>query len=99
MAIPAQIAADFRLIESQVFGGLDVLFDVPACADRLHDGRQGSGGWFPHQVEGHPGWSIEATTKNEGVATIHRALVPEGPGGPIKETQPLCAQTPREALS
>ena len=91
MAIPAQIAADFRLIESQVFGGLDVLFDVPACADRLHDGRQGSGGWCPHQVEGHLGWIIEATTKDEEVATIDRALVQEGQDGPIKEALALGA--------
>src|SRR5437762_11837237 len=38
MAIPADIAADFILIEPQVFGGLQIFFDRPAGANSLHDG-------------------------------------------------------------
>ncbi len=41
MAIPAAVAAHFVLIESQSFGGLQILFDMKACANGLDDDGQG----------------------------------------------------------
>jgi hypothetical protein len=49
MAIPAEVAAHFILIESQCFARLQVLFDAPACANGLHHGGQRSLGWSPDE--------------------------------------------------
>ena len=98
VAIPAEIAADFILIESQVFGDFQILFDMPASADGLHDEGERRVRGRPDQVIGHLSRIIQAAPKDEEVASIDGALVQEGQDGPIKEALALGALALREAL-
>ena len=91
MARPAQIAADFRLIESQGFGGFNILFDVPAGPDGLDDGGERRGQGSKDQVIGQFVRVIEAATNHEEVATVERALVEDRQDGPVKEALALGA--------
>ena len=89
MAIPADIAADFIVIQSKIFGGFQVLFDAPTRSNSLHDGRQGRGQWGKDQVRGHFKRRVEAATKHQEVAFVHGAMLEQGQDGPIKEPLPL----------
>ena len=98
MAIPAQIAAHFRLIESQGFGSFNILFDVPAGPDGLDDGGERRGQGSKDQVIGQFVRVIEAATNHEEVATVERALVEDRQDGPVKEPLALGAQALGESL-
>jgi hypothetical protein len=92
MAIPADVAAHFILIESQVFGGLQILFDVPTTADGLdHEGQRRSGA-SEDEVGGDLAGIVEAATKEEEVAVIDAALMDDGQDGPGEETLTFGAQ-------
>src|SRR6266516_5798122 len=45
MTIPAEVAADFIVIQSEVFGRFQVLFDVPPCANGLDNNGQRGVRW------------------------------------------------------
>ena len=98
MARPADRTAHFILIESEVFAGFDVLFDVPAAANRPHDGRQRRGWERKDQVGGDLAGIVEAATKDEEVAVVHRALVHDGQDGPREEPLAFGALALREEL-
>src|SRR2546421_7912083 len=98
MAIPAQITAHFILIESQVFGGLQVLFDVPAAANGLdHDGQR-RGRERKDEVRGDLAGIVEAATKDEEVAVVEGAVVQDGQESPGKEALTFAAVALREEL-
>ena len=71
---PAEEAAHFVLIQAQVFGRFQILFNAPARADGLHDGGQGSGERGKDLVKGPDGRIVKATTDEQEVASVH------GPG-------------------
>ncbi len=99
MAIPAQIATNFILIQSQIFRGLQVLFDAPASAHGLHDdGQRGGGQGGKDQVVGHLSRIVQAATKDQPMALVHRASVDQRQPGPIKEPQPFGAQALTESV-
>ncbi len=52
VAILADEAADLILIHAEIFAHLQVLFEVPAGANGLHDGGQGGQEWGIDQVIG-----------------------------------------------
>src|SRR6266516_3794199 len=98
MAIPAQVAADLIVIESEGFAGLQVLFDVPAASDSLHHGGQGRVGWRPDQVIGQLIGVVEAAAHEEPMATIRDPSLHHGQARPVKEALAFGAQALREAL-
>ncbi len=98
MTIPADIAADFIVIESKIFGGFQVLFDAPTRSNSLHDGRQGRGQWGKDQVIGHFERRVEAATKHQPMAFVHGAMLEQRQDGPIKEPLPFGALALTESL-
>jgi hypothetical protein len=98
MAIPAQVATHFIVIEPQGFGGLQVLFDVPAAANGAYDGGERRGQWGKDQVSGDLAGIVEAAPKDEEVAVVEAALVQDGQAGPGKEALAFAAQALREEL-
>src|SRR2546421_3314478 len=98
MAIPAQVTAHFILIESQVFGGLQVLFDVPAAANGLdHDGQR-RGRRRKDEIRGDLAGIVEAATKDEEVTVVDGALMHNGQDGPGKQTLAFGTQALGEGL-
>ena len=89
MAIPADVAAHFILIQAKIFAGFQILFNVPTGANGLHDGGQGSGLRSKDQVIGHGLRGIEATAKHQPMALVHGATVEQRQHGPIKEPLPF----------
>ena len=85
MAIPTPVAAHFILIEAQVFGDLQVLFDVPAGANGLHHGGQGRLRRGPDQIIGQFMRVLQAAAKDEPMATVQAAPMHQRQPGPIKE--------------
>src|SRR5262249_15785941 len=73
MTIPAEVAAHFILIESQSFGGLQVLFDVPPCANGLHHDGEGRLIWSGNEVISQFVGVVEATTDHKELSTVHGA--------------------------
>ena len=98
MAIPAEVTADFIVIESEVFAGLQVLFHVPAGADGLHHEGQGRVRRRPDQVVRQLTGVVEAAAHHEPMALIHRAPMHHRQARPVKETLAFGAQALREAL-
>src|SRR5947209_4051789 len=82
MAIPAEVAAHFILIESQVFAGLQVLLNAPAGANGLHDGGQRRVQRSKDQVVGELVGVVKATAHDQEVATVHAASLEPGQDGP-----------------
>src|SRR2546425_949536 len=89
MAIPATVATHFILIEPQIFGGLQILFNVPTGTNGLHDGGQGSSQRSKDQVISQLGWVVEATTDDQPMTTVHDAPVEPRQDGPIKKPFPF----------
>ena len=85
VAIPAQVAAHFVVIESEGEALLQVLFDVPAGADGLHHGGQGRVGWGPDQVIGQLVRVVQAAAHDEPMAPVGGAGLHEGQASPVKE--------------
>src|SRR5260370_1797923 len=75
MAIPAEVTAHFIVIESGVFGGLQVLFDVPAAANGLHDGGQRRSREPEDEVGGYLAGVAGAATQDEELAVSRRRPV------------------------
>jgi hypothetical protein len=98
VAIPAQVATYFLLVEAQVFGGLQVLFDVKAGANGLHDEGQRGSRRRKDEVGSDLAGIIEAATQDEEVAVIDAALMHDGQDGPGEETLAFGAQALGEQL-
>src|SRR5216684_6906838 len=98
MAVPAQVAADFIVIKSEVFASLQVLFDVPTASNSLHHGGQGCIRWGPDQEIGQLVRVVEAATHHEPMATVHDACLHHRQARPVEEALALGAQALREAL-
>ena len=98
VAVPAQVAADLVLIESQVFAHLQVLFNVPPGPNGAHHDGQGRVRWSPDQVVSQLVRVVEATTKDEPMAPIHPALMQQRQAGPIKATLAFGALAGTEPL-
>ena len=98
MAIPADVAADFILIESQVFASLQVLLNAPAGANGLHDGAERRGQGSKDQVVGQLIGIVQATTHDQEVAAIAAAALEPGQDSPVKEALTFGAQALREQL-
>jgi hypothetical protein len=98
MAIPAEVAAHFIVVESQIFGRLQVLLHVPAGADGLHHEGQRRVEWGPDQVIGQFVWVVEAAPHHEPMATVYGAPMHHGQARPIKEALAFGAQARRVAL-
>ena len=81
MAIPANVAAHFILIESQRFGGLQVLFDMPAGTNGLHHDGEGRLQGSVDQVIGQFVGVVEAATDHEKCSTVG--------GAPLSPTEIL----------
>src|SRR5437660_2444585 len=98
MAVPAEVAAHFILVESQVFAGLQVLFNAPASANGLHHGGERRGKGSPDQVIGQLMWVVEAATDEQPVSSIDGAALHPGQERPVEEPFPFGAQTLAEAV-
>src|SRR6266480_276968 len=98
MAIPAQVAADLIVIESEGFVGVQVLFDVPTASDSLHHGGQGRVGWRPDQIIGQLIGVVEAAAHEEPMATIRDTSLHHRQASPVKKTLAFGAQALREAV-
>ena len=98
VTIAADIAAHFRLVQAQVFAGLQVLFAVPTRANSLHHGRERRRQWSRDQVRSQFVRVVEAATDDQPVATVHAALLDPGPDGPIEKALPFGALALTEAL-
>jgi hypothetical protein len=85
VAIPAEIAADFILIQAQLFTSLQVLFDVPPRANGLHDGGELRGKWGPDEIKGQLSWVVETATDHEEVASVHGPGLHPGEAGPVEK--------------
>ena len=70
MTIPARKAAHFVLIQAQIFGGFQILFNVPARANGLHDGGQRGAEGRKDEVKGQDGRIVEAATDDQEMASI-----------------------------
>src|SRR5438552_18752974 len=97
MAVPADIAAHFRLVESQVFAGLQVLFHAKASANGLHHGGERRGKGSPDQVIGQLVRVIEATADEQPVSSIDGAALHPGEPRPVEAPFAFGAQTLAEA--
>src|SRR2546430_15984238 len=84
VAIPAEVAAHFILVEAQVFADFQVLFDVPPGANGPHHDGQRCVGRSPEQVVSQLVRVIEATTKDEPMATVGLTSVDERQAGPVQ---------------
>src|SRR5215472_6765691 len=71
MSVPAEVAAHFIVRETESFARLQVLFDVPACADGLHAGGQRRGRRSKNQIVRQLMWRIETATDQQEVAFVH----------------------------
>ena len=98
MAIPADVATDFILIESQVFAGLQVLFNVPTRANGLHDGGERRGLGSKDQVVGQSVRGVQAATHDQEVAAVDAAALEPGQDGPVKEALAFGAQALTQGL-
>ncbi len=98
MAIPAQVAADLIVIESEGFAGLQVLFDVPAGANGLHHGGQRRLGWRPDEVIGQLVRIVETAAHQQPMAPVHAAGLYYGQARPVEETLAFGTQALREGL-
>src|SRR5690349_21703947 len=98
MAIPALVTAHFVLVQAQIFGGLQVLFDVPACAQSLYHGGKADVWWSKDEEIGNFLWVLDAAAKDEPVAAIDRASLRDGQTCPIKEAFAFGAQALGQAL-
>src|SRR5438128_5251418 len=70
MPVPADITAHFILIEAQVFGGFQVLFNAPAGATGLHHSGEWRGKGSPDQVIGQLVRVVEAATYHQPVSSL-----------------------------
>ena len=92
MAIPAQIAASFRMTKSKGFARFEVFLDVPTGTDGLnHEGERGVG-WGPDEEEGQHARIVEAAANQEPMTTIDLASVSNGQASPVKEALTFGAQ-------
>ncbi len=98
MAIPAQVAADLIVIESEGFAGLQVLFDVPPASDSLHHGGQGGIRWGSDQEIGQLVRVVEAAAHDEPMATVRDTSMHHGQASPVKKALPFGAQARRVAV-
>ena len=98
MAQPAEVAADFILIKSQIFGGLQVLFNAPPCANGLHNGGERRGLRSKDQVVSQLVRGVQAATHNQEMAAVNRACLDPGQHGPVKKPLAFGAQALTEAL-
>ena len=98
MAVPADVAAYFVVVEAQVFGGLQILFNAPAGANGLHHGGERRGKGSPDQVIGQLVRVIEATADEQPVSSIDGAALHPGEPRPVEEPFPFGAQTLAEAV-
>src|SRR6266567_8990328 len=98
VTIPAQVTAHFILIQTQIFGGFQVFFDVPACAQSLYHRGKGGRGWSKDEEISQLVWIVQATAKDEEVAAIHDASLRDGKTCPIKETFAFRSHALRKAL-
>src|SRR6266700_176971 len=98
MAIPAEVAADFILIQSQVFAGLQVLLNAPAGPNGLHDGAERRGQGSKDQVIGQLLRIVQATAYDQEMAAVDVAALEPGQDGPVKEAFAFAAQALREWL-
>ncbi len=98
MAIPADVAAHFILIESQIFVGLQVLFNVPARTNDLHDGGERRGLGSKDQVVGQSVRGVQAATHDQEVAAVDAAALEAGQNGPVKKPLTFGAQALTQRL-
>jgi hypothetical protein len=94
---PAGVATHFILIQAQLFTGLQVLFDVPARANGLHDGGQGGGKRCEDQVIRQFVGIVKAAADHQEVASILGPSLHPRQHRPIKEAFTLGALTLTEA--
>src|SRR5690348_11730630 len=98
VAIPAEGAAHFIVIEPQSFGGLQILFDVPTAANGSYHGSKRGVEWGPDQIIGHLVWIVQTTTKDEPMAPIGDSRVHDWQASPVKEALPFGALTGSETV-
>src|SRR5256886_9798927 len=91
VAIPAEVAALFILVEAQVVADSQVLCDVPPGANGPHHDGQRCVGGSPEQVVSQLVRVIEETTKDEPMAAVGLTSVDERQAGPAQTAPPLCA--------
>ena len=85
VARPAEGAAHFVLIQTQIFVRLQVLFDAPACANGSHHGGQRRVGRSKDQIIGQRGRVVEATAHDEEVASVAAACLQHREASPVEE--------------
>src|SRR6266436_979957 len=74
MAVPADVATHFIVIEAEIFGVFQVDFNTPASSDGQDDRVQGGPRRCEDQVIGLFVGVVQATTDHEPVASIYRAV-------------------------
>src|SRR5258708_10695723 len=98
MAVPANVATHFILIEAKIFGIFQVDLNRPPRSDCQDDGLQGGPRRCEDQVIGLFVRVVQATAENYPVASVHYATMDLGHNGPIKEPLPFGSQAHRESL-
>ena len=96
MPIPAEVAAHFILIESQSFGGFQVLFDAPACPNGLHHGGQRGLWWRKDEKGSQLIWVVQTAADDEEMATVDGTSTHNGQTSPVKEALAFGTKTDAE---
>jgi len=91
-------AADLIVIQSEVFGVFKILFNVPACANRLHHLWQGGSLRGKNEVVRFLVGIGEAATNEHPMAPIIFPSMQHGDASPVKKSGTLGSFTHREAL-
>ena len=86
------------MVQPQIFGAFQVLFDAPTGANGLHHGGQGRGQGSKDQVIGQFKRLVQAAAKDQPMATVDRAPLHQRQDGPIKEAIPFGALALTQAL-
>src|SRR5215475_12125203 len=85
MAVPGEVTAHCIVIEAQIFGRFQVLFDAKACANRLHHERQRRLHGSVDQVIGQLVRVVEAATDHEPMTTVRDTSMYHRQASPVEE--------------
>src|SRR5260370_16741939 len=84
MAVPADKAAHFILIQSQVFAPLKILFNAPAASQSRDLGKQRGGGRSKDQIIRQFRGGIAGAADQQGMPSIILSAVPHRHTRPVK---------------
>ena len=98
MAVPADVTANFILIEAEIFGIFEVDLHRPAGTDGQNDRVQRGPRRCEDQVIGLLAWVVDAAAQHQEVASIHRAAMDQRQDGPIKASVSFGPLAHREPL-